>query len=200
MNRRTFIVTTAGLLAAPLAGAAQQAAKVPRIGWLGGGPGPRPHLREAFLQELRELGYAEGRNLVIEYRHAEAQGWSGSRLSRPNWLPSSVDVIVASAGNIRRPGCQAGDSGHSHCLRWRSRSRLRAASSPASRTATQDPGGQDQATGPPGALLGRTHPARGGQLGLDQRPDPGVVVAVAEAIFSFQFSAGVPSSLRWEAK
>ena len=38
MNRRTFIVVAAGLLAAPLVGEAQQAAKTARIGWLGDNP------------------------------------------------------------------------------------------------------------------------------------------------------------------
>ena len=50
MNRRTFIVTAAGLLAAPLVGEAQQTAKVARIGWLGVNPAATaPNLHEAFL-------------------------------------------------------------------------------------------------------------------------------------------------------
>jgi putative ABC transport system substrate-binding protein len=56
------------MLAAPLAAEGQQAAKIARIGWLGDNPAGNPHLREAFLQGLRDLGYVEGHNLVIEYR------------------------------------------------------------------------------------------------------------------------------------
>jgi putative ABC transport system substrate-binding protein len=72
MDRRSFIVASVSALAAPLAADAQPAAKVvPRIGFLGLNPGANLHLRGAFLQELRDLGYVEGRNVVIEYRSAE---------------------------------------------------------------------------------------------------------------------------------
>ena len=59
-----------GLVLAPLAAEAQQAAKVPRIGWLAVNRAPNLHLSEAFRQGLRDLGYVEGRNVVIEYRDA----------------------------------------------------------------------------------------------------------------------------------
>jgi putative ABC transport system substrate-binding protein len=71
VERRVFLGTAAGgLLAAPLAAGAQQAAKVPRIGWLSLNLAPNPHLREALEQGLRDLGYVEGRNVVIEIRDA----------------------------------------------------------------------------------------------------------------------------------
>jgi ABC-type uncharacterized transport system substrate-binding protein len=74
MDRREFIGTLAGgLLAAPLAAGAQQATKVPRIGYLGPTRAANPHMIEAFLQGLRDLGYVEGRNVVIEYRSAEGK-------------------------------------------------------------------------------------------------------------------------------
>ena len=74
MDRRRFIGTVAsGLLAAPLAAEAQQAAKVPRIGYLLGNLATSPHLLEAFRQGLRDLGYVEGRNVVIESRDAEGK-------------------------------------------------------------------------------------------------------------------------------
>ncbi len=64
MDRRAFLSTIAlGLLAAPLAAEAQQAAKVARIGFLAANLAANPHLTEAFLQGLRDLGYVEGRNL-----------------------------------------------------------------------------------------------------------------------------------------
>jgi putative ABC transport system substrate-binding protein len=95
LDRRTFIGTlTGGLLAAPLAAEGQQAAKIARIGYLSPNLAASPHLPEAFRQGLRNLGYVEGRNVVIEYRDAEG---------KPERLPAlaaelvalKVDVIVA---------------------------------------------------------------------------------------------------------
>ena len=65
------------LLAAPLAGEAQQAGKVYRIGWLGIIPPTTPALQriqEAFLQGLRDHGFVEGHNVVIERRYSEGRG------------------------------------------------------------------------------------------------------------------------------
>ena len=75
MNRRAFISgVTLSLLAAPFAAEAQQPAKVTRIGFLATtNLATNPHLQEAFLQGLRDLGYVEGRNVVIEYRDAEGK-------------------------------------------------------------------------------------------------------------------------------
>jgi putative ABC transport system substrate-binding protein len=77
MDRRTFIGTlTGGLLAAPLAALAQQAGKVARIGYLVYGPLESPETRmnlDAFRQGLRERGYVEGQNIVIEYRAADGK-------------------------------------------------------------------------------------------------------------------------------
>jgi putative ABC transport system substrate-binding protein len=94
-SRRTFLVTfVGGILAAPLAAEAQTAEKVYRIGMLGSSSSDP--LVEAFKQGLRELGYVEGRNIMVEYRSAEG---------RPDRLPDlaadlvrlKVDVIVASS-------------------------------------------------------------------------------------------------------
>ena len=73
MNRRWFLRTMSmSLLAAPLAAEAQQAGKVPRIGFLSlTSPSDRPPLLDAFRQGLRELGWVEGQNIVIDYRYAE---------------------------------------------------------------------------------------------------------------------------------
>ncbi len=96
MERRTFMaMLTCGIVAAPLAAEAQQAAKVPRIGYLAGSLAAAPHVPEAFLQGLRDLGYVEGRNVVIEYRSAEGKLERLPALAA-ELVALKVDVIVAS--------------------------------------------------------------------------------------------------------
>jgi ABC-type uncharacterized transport system substrate-binding protein len=78
----------------PSAAEAQQAAKVARIGILTVNLAAAPHLTEAFLQGLRDLGYVEGRNVAIEYRDA------GGKVERLPALAAElvalkVDVIMA---------------------------------------------------------------------------------------------------------
>ena len=75
MNRRTFLCgLTLGTLAAPLAAGAQQAGKVYRIGFLGPSSASTHANRvEALRAGLRELGYVEGKNILIEYRWAEGK-------------------------------------------------------------------------------------------------------------------------------
>jgi putative ABC transport system substrate-binding protein len=58
---------------APLAGDAQQPAKVPRIGILTPAAEASTPVFEAFRQGLRELGYVEGPNIVLEFRLAAGQ-------------------------------------------------------------------------------------------------------------------------------
>lgn len=74
---------------------AQQQEKIPRIGLLGSLPGSSDESRiEGFRHGLRELGYVEGKNIVIEYRHADG---------KPERLPDlaaelvrlKVDILVA---------------------------------------------------------------------------------------------------------
>src|SRR5712692_5133480 len=84
---------TGGLLAAPLAAEAQQAGKVPRIGFLALNRAANPHLPEAFRQGLRDLGYVEGRNVVIEYRDAEGNLERLPALAA-ELVALKVDVIV----------------------------------------------------------------------------------------------------------
>jgi ABC-type uncharacterized transport system substrate-binding protein len=97
-TRRAFIGTLAGgLLAAPLAARAQQAAKVYQLGLLGGSPPNSPGGRvawEGFFQGMRELGYVEGQNILVEGRfygdHTERLPALAADLVR-----IKVDVIVA---------------------------------------------------------------------------------------------------------
>jgi len=88
-----FIATVAGgLLAAPLAAEAQPGAKAYRIGYLSMASGPSA-ARESFLQGLRELGYAEGRTFVMEYRWAAGKSERLPDLAS-DLVSSKVDVIV----------------------------------------------------------------------------------------------------------
>jgi putative ABC transport system substrate-binding protein len=74
MNRREVITLLGGAAAWPLAARAQQAGKLPTIGFLGESTqsGQR-QWAAAFVQRLRELGWIEGRNFAIEYRWAEGR-------------------------------------------------------------------------------------------------------------------------------
>jgi putative tryptophan/tyrosine transport system substrate-binding protein len=73
MNRRDTVLALLALSAAPIA-AAQQAAKVPRIGFLGNSTAAlEANLVGPFHEGLRDLGYVEGRNVLIEYRWAEGK-------------------------------------------------------------------------------------------------------------------------------
>src|SRR5215510_4778359 len=71
-TRRTFLGSLAGsLLVVPLAAEAQHAAKVYRVGLLGGSPPNSPGGRrawEGFFQGMGELGYVEGQNMLVEGR------------------------------------------------------------------------------------------------------------------------------------
>ncbi len=95
MDRRSTVLALLALGAAPFAAEAQQATKVARIGYLATNPDTSPHVREAFLQGLRDLGYVEGRNLVIEYRDAEGKVERLPALVA-ELVALKVDVIVAS--------------------------------------------------------------------------------------------------------
>ena len=95
-------VLALSLLAAPLAAEAQQAAKIARIGYLSTNLAASPHLREAFRQGLRDLGYVEGRNLVIEYRDAEGKVERLPALAA-ELVALKVDVIVTEGGNTVVP-------------------------------------------------------------------------------------------------
>src|SRR2546425_12233073 len=81
----------------PVGAEAQQAAKIARIGYLSAGMAANLHLRDAFLQGLRDLGYVEGRNVVIEYRDAEGKFERLPALAAAR-VALKVDVIVTGGG------------------------------------------------------------------------------------------------------
>ena len=75
MDRRTFVGAVAGaLLTLPLAVEAQQAGKVPRIGYLAQNSAElRQHLLAAFREGLHERGWVEDQNIVIDVRYADGK-------------------------------------------------------------------------------------------------------------------------------
>ena len=83
-----------GVLADPLAAEAQQAGMMWRIGYLQTPPASTTPIRDAFRQGLRDLGYVEGRNLVIEFRDAGAKPERLAALAS-ELVRLKVDVIVA---------------------------------------------------------------------------------------------------------
>jgi len=95
VNRRAFVTGSIALLATPLAVEAQQAGKVYRIGFLRAGEPPKLWIEE-FRQGLRELGYVEGQNLIIEFRIGTLDQLP--RLAE-ELVRSKVDVILASASS-----------------------------------------------------------------------------------------------------
>src|SRR5262245_18345640 len=77
---------------------AQQTTKIARIGYLNpGDPVSGTYRSEAFRQGLRELGYIEGRNIIIEYRLAEVRSELLPELAR-ELLDLKVDIIFARGG------------------------------------------------------------------------------------------------------
>jgi len=96
MDRRAFVTMVGGsILAAPIAGEAQQGAKVWRIGTLSGQPPESPlSLWAPFRQQLRELGYVEGQNLVIEWKPSSGKAERFPDLAA-DLVRLKTDVIVA---------------------------------------------------------------------------------------------------------
>ena len=101
ISRRAFLGGLAGgLLAAPLTAEGQQPGRIARIGYLAANLAVAdPRTREAFLQGLRDLGYVEGRNLLIEYRDAAGKTERFPALAA-ELVALKVDVIVAAGGTL----------------------------------------------------------------------------------------------------
>jgi putative tryptophan/tyrosine transport system substrate-binding protein len=96
MPRRAFLAITAGgLLAAPLAAEAQQAGRVPVVGVLNTGMGPRALTVDTTRQGLRERGYVEGQTIAFEVRFAGAKVEAFPGLAA-DLVRRRVDVIVVS--------------------------------------------------------------------------------------------------------
>ena len=104
ITRRTFCSM---LLALPFSARAQQPTKIPRIGFLNAtSPSTVAARLEAFRQGLRELGYVEGKNIVVEYR------WAEGKIERLPDLATElvrlkVDVIVTASSTVTRAAKEA---------------------------------------------------------------------------------------------
>jgi putative ABC transport system substrate-binding protein len=85
---------TTFLLTAVFHAEGQPAQKVPRIGFLTSSPSVFPDRNEAFRQGLRELGYVEGKNIVIEWRYAEGKPDRYPALTA-ELVRLKVDILVA---------------------------------------------------------------------------------------------------------
>jgi putative tryptophan/tyrosine transport system substrate-binding protein len=101
MKRREFITVLGGAVAAwPLAARAQQAGKLPIVGFLGGATASGwSTWIAAFVQRLRELGWIEGRTVAIEYRWAEGRSDRYAHLAA-ELVGLKVDVIVTAGAAV----------------------------------------------------------------------------------------------------
>ena len=93
MDRRAFIAAGVVLFAAPIAAKSQPAGKVLRIGYLSSSS-PASGFHESFQQGLRELGWVEGQNIVIDYRFADGRFERLPELAA-ELVRLKVDIIVA---------------------------------------------------------------------------------------------------------
>ncbi|MBI4490324.1 MAG: ABC transporter substrate-binding protein [Deltaproteobacteria bacterium] len=108
MNRRIVIwlLATFLLITAPPA-QAQQPGKIPRIGWLTGSSlSANAACREVFREGLRELGYLEGKNIVIEWRAAEGKFDRLPALAA-ELVGLKVDIIVSAGPIVTRAAKEA---------------------------------------------------------------------------------------------
>ena len=116
MRRREFITLLGGAAAWPLPLCAQQATKVPRIGFLRhGAAAANAEPVEAMRTGLRQLGYVEGKSIVIEFRWAEtvehvrlssATEFGPHRMSTSSSRPASTEVELRRERRPRRsPSC-----------------------------------------------------------------------------------------------
>jgi ABC-type uncharacterized transport system substrate-binding protein len=95
MRRRDFITLVSGTaISWPLAATAQQASKLPIIGFLGSNASAWRPWTEAFVGRLRELGWIEGRTIAIEYRWSEGRPERNAEIAA-EFARLNADVIVA---------------------------------------------------------------------------------------------------------
>jgi putative tryptophan/tyrosine transport system substrate-binding protein len=106
VSKGIFRIAICALLFAFESPSQAQPMKVSRIGYLSGGGSPESISRAAFMQVLRELGYIEGKNLVIETRHAKGRVDQLHDLAA-ELVRLKVDLIFAPAGPAAAAAKQA---------------------------------------------------------------------------------------------
>ena len=107
MQRRTFIaVISGGLFSAPQVANAQKPQKIARVGILGIGLAPSPEelarsvATNPFWQSMRQLGWVEGQNLIVERRFGESDGQL--RAGAADLVRLKVDVLFVSGAGWPR--------------------------------------------------------------------------------------------------
>src|SRR5689334_20232673 len=94
MNPKLFWLLTAILLLSTPPAIAQQPKKVPRVAFLSPGDFPQDDFRfEAFRNGLQELGYVDGKNIVVEYRGADGKTERFTKLAT-ELVHEGMDIIV----------------------------------------------------------------------------------------------------------
>jgi hypothetical protein len=175
MRRRDII---AGLLVAAAFGGARAqptATKIPRIGYLGTNIGlaSLPPI-EAFRQGLRQLGYIEGQNIVVEYRWASGQADPLAAAKAAELVRLDLDLIVAANHDLHSFAAASGQRRPNRILlqcrprRRRDRRKLGAARREPDRLWVFWPGDFRQATRDVGASRAQ-RPADRDPLGFDIR-------------------------------
>jgi putative tryptophan/tyrosine transport system substrate-binding protein len=107
LKRREFITLLGGAAFLPLAARAQRAGKIYRIGFLANDPTlPEQPAGQAFLDGLRESGFVEGKNIIIERRFAEGRSDRYAELV-DNLLQAGVDLLVTSSNDATRAAKRA---------------------------------------------------------------------------------------------
>jgi len=176
------------LLLAPCSVEAQQPAKVPRIGYLsrtGDSKNPGPQV-EGFRQGLRDLGYIDGKNIVIEYRYIEGKSDSIPSLAT-ELVQLNVDLLVLGPLPAIRAAKQATKT------------------IPIVMVTTQDPvaaGFVDSLARPGGNITGLTILQRelsGKRLELLKEAVPGIsrVAALVDVIQLSELSGGTANDFQW---
>jgi putative ABC transport system substrate-binding protein len=100
MKQKITVLTLCGvLLALSISAEAQAPKKVPRIGFLTASPSVFPGRIEAFRRGLRELGYVEGKNIVIDWRYTEGKLDHAPALAA-ELVRLEVDIIVSSGPTL----------------------------------------------------------------------------------------------------
>jgi len=106
MDRRVFLGFLAGLLAAPLAAGAQKSEKMARVGVLGVGPTPSPEELAKSVStnplwlSMRQLGWVEGQNMVIERRFGESA--DQLRAGAADLVRLKVDILFVGGAGLAK--------------------------------------------------------------------------------------------------